>query len=77
MKLQLTRKSLKGHYGQKAQTVYVDIGIWHDKKTGEIHISGPKEKKFHSTVSNNKCSKRYHPNLFKKLRGILEREGRW
>jgi hypothetical protein len=77
MKLQPTRKSIKGHHGQKGQTVYIDTGIWHDKKTGEIHISGPKEKGFHSTISNDKSSKRYHPNLYKKLREILEREERW
>jgi len=77
MKLQKTRKSIKGHYGRKGRTVYVDTGIWHDKETGEIHISGPQEKSFHSTVSNDRASKRYHPNLFKKLKEILEREGRW
>ena len=77
MKLQPTRKSQKGHYGRKGQTVYVDTGIWHDKETGEIHISGPKEKRFHSTVSNEKESKRYHPNLYKKLKDILVREKRW
>lgn len=75
--LQSTRKSKKGHYGRKGQTVYVDVGIWRDKETGEIHISGPKEKRFHSAVSNDKNSKRYHPNLYKKLREILKREGRW
>lgn len=77
MSLQPTRKSIKGHFGKEGQTVYVDMGIWHDKDTGEIHISGPKEKSFHSTVSNKKLSKRYHPNLYKKLREILEREERW
>lgn len=77
MKLQPTRKSLKGHYGRQAQTVYVDLGIWHDNKTGEIHISGPKEKRFHSTVSKVKGSIRFHPNLYKKLKEILIREGRW
>jgi|GEM_PF-5387569 len=77
MKIQPTRKSQKGHYGRKGQTVYVDIGIWRNKKTGHIHIAGPKESKFHSTVSNDKNSKRYHPNLYKKLKEILIREKRW
>lgn len=77
MTIQATRKSIKGHYGRKGQTVYVDVGIWHDKETGEIHVSGPKEKRFHSTVSNVKSSKRYHPNLYKKLKEILIRKGRW
>lgn len=77
MKLQPTRKSQKGHYEKEGQTVYIDTGIWHDKGTGEIHISGPKEKGFHSTVSNKKLSKRYHPNLYRKLKEILSREKRW
>lgn len=77
MVLQPTRKSKKGHYGRKGQTVYVDVGIWYNKKTGHIHIAGPKESKFHSTVSKDLKSKRYHPNLYKKLKDILVREGRW
>lgn len=77
MKLQPTRKSIKGHYGRKGQTVYLHAGIWHDKETGEIHISGPKEKRFHSTVSDYRESKRYHTNLYKKLKEILVREKRW
>ena len=77
MKLQETRKSKKGHYGKKGSTVYLHTVIWHDKETGEIHISGPKEKRFHSTISNEKNSKRFHPNLYKKLKEILVREERW
>jgi hypothetical protein len=77
MKLQPTRKSQKGRYGRKGQTVYLHTGIWHDKETGRIHISCPKEKRFHSTVSDDKNSKRFHPNLYKKLKEILIREGRW
>jgi len=77
MKLQPTKKSIKGHYGKKGCTVYLHTGIWHDKDTGEIHISGSKEKSFHSTVSNKKLSKRYHPNLYRKLKEILIREKRW
>ncbi len=77
MKLQPTRKSQKGHYGKKGSTVYLHTGIWHDKETGEIHMSGPKESRFHSTISNNPKSKRYHPNLYRKLEEILVRERYW
>jgi len=77
MVLEPTRKSRKGHYGRKGRTVYVHMGIWHNKETGHIHVSGPKELKLHSTVSNNPKSKRYHPNLYKKLKAILVREKRW
>lgn len=75
--MQLTQKSIKGHYGKKGRTVYLHIGIWHDKKTGHIHIACPEEKTLHSTVSDNQDSMRYHKNLFNKLKEILVREGRW
>ena len=77
MSLQPTRKSQKGHHGKKGSTVYLHAGIWFDKRTAEIHIAGPKESRFHSTVSDNPESKRYHPNLYKKLKEILLREGCW
>ncbi|MBL7130908.1 MAG: hypothetical protein ISS45_05875 [Candidatus Omnitrophica bacterium] len=76
MKIHPTRKSIKGHYGKKGRTVYVHTGIWHNKETGEIHISGPTEEKLISTVSNKK-GLRYHPNLYKKLKKILKRESCW
>ena len=77
MKIQPTRKSQKGHYGRKGQTVYVDVGIWHNKKTGYIHIAGPEESRLHTTVSDVVGSRRCHPNLYNKLREILIRERRW
>jgi len=77
MVLQPTKKSKKGHYGRKGRTVYIHIGIWHNKKTGHIHIAGPKEAKLHSTVSDNPNSKRYHPTLYKKLQEILKKHKRW
>lgn len=61
MTIQATRKSIKVHHGKKCSTVYLHTGIWFDKRTSEIHISGPKEYRFHSTVSDNPESKRYHP----------------
>jgi hypothetical protein len=70
MTLQPTRKSKKGHYRRKGRTVYVDMGIWHNKKTGHIHIAGPRESKFHSTVSDNH-------GLYKRLKEILKRENCW
>jgi len=77
IKMQPTQKSLKGHYGSKGKTVYLHIGIWHDKKTDHIHIACPEETKLHSTISDKPESVRYHENLYKKLKEILMREGRW
>ena len=75
MALQPTRKSKKGHYGKKGRTVYIHAGIWYNKKTGHIQIAEHKETKFISMVSNDPKSKRYHPHLYKKLKGILVRGG--
>lgn len=77
MTLQPTRKSKQGYLRRKGKTVYIHMGIWYDKKSGQIHVTGPKEKKLHSTISNNPKSRRYHPNLHKKLKEILERERCW
>ena len=77
MRIQPTQKSLEGRKGKKARTVYVHVGIWHDKKTGHIHIACPQEGSLHSTISNDTKSVRYHKNLFEKLKKILVREGRW
>ena len=77
MVLTSTKTSTKGHHGKKGKTVYIHMGVWYNKKTGHIHIAAPKEGKLHSTICNNPKSKRYHPNLYKKLRDILERYDRW
>lgn len=42
-----------------------------------IHLTIPGSGWFHTTVSNNPESKRYHPNMFKKLRRVLEEQNRW
>jgi hypothetical protein len=41
-----------------------------------IHIAS-KEANIISTVSDDPESKRYHPNLFSKLRRALVKAGRW
>lgn len=61
--------------GQK--TVYFEAGAWFDEKQGMIHLAIPSHPGFHTTVSNDPSSKRYHPNLFKKLRGLLQEHDRW
>lgn len=60
-----------------SRTVYARVGIWYDEGQRMIHITIPGSGWFHTTVSNDAGSKRYHPNLFQKLRRVLEEQGRW
>jgi hypothetical protein len=60
-----------------SRTVYAKFGVWYDSKQGMIHMTIPGSGWFHTTVSDNPESKRYHPNLFAKLKRLLEQEGRW
>ncbi len=56
-------------------TAYLNIGAWYDPKTGHIHLTLPHSKWFHTTVSNDPGSKRYHPNLYEKLARALKAAG--
>ena len=75
--LQKTRKAAKGYGEKEARTVYIDVGIWLDPKSHEIHLTVPTYKKFHTTVSNKATSKRYHSNLYMKLESVLKKQSRW
>lgn len=54
-------------------SVPLEIRVWFDSKTRHIKIAG--KGLTASTVSNDPASKRYHPNLFKKLRKVLIEAG--
>lgn len=60
-----------------SKTVYARFGVWYDEDQRMIHLTVPGSRWFHTTVSNEPASRRYHPNLFAKLRRLLEQEGRW
>lgn len=53
------------------------VGIWAERrgKMIHIHLTGPKD--FHTTVTGTVGSVRYHKTLFRDLRRVLLREGRW
>jgi hypothetical protein len=55
------------------KTARLDVGVWFNETTGHIHIAG--KGTFISTVSNDPKSKRYHPNLFRKLARVLRDSG--
>lgn len=54
------------------------IGIWaerNDARVIHIHITGGE--KFHTTVTNQTSSERYHRTLFRNLRRVLMTNGTW
>lgn len=55
------------------KTVNLNVGIWFNEESGHIHIAG--QGAFISTVSNDPKSKRYHPNLYRKMAKTLRDAG--
>lgn len=55
------------------KTIRLDVGVWFNERTGHIHVAA--HDAFISTVSNDPNSKRYHPNLFRKLAKCLKEAG--
>lgn len=55
------------------KSVTLEVRVWWDPKSRYIKIAGPGLTA--STVSDDPDSKRYHPNLFKKLAKVLRDSG--
>lgn len=55
------------------RSVKLEVRVWFDPKSGHIKIVGPGLTA--STVSNDPRSKRFHPNLYRKLTRVLEASG--
>lgn len=55
------------------------IGVWAERptKAGPIHIHMTGTQKFHTTVTNQPDSERYHRTLFRDLRRLLVEENCW
>ncbi|MEQ1936014.1 MAG: hypothetical protein ABL962_19340 [Fimbriimonadaceae bacterium] len=64
------RRSEKG-----GNTAYLQVGVWYDEATDQIHMTLPHSKWFHTTVSGVVGSKRSHPNLYAKLARALKIAG--
>ncbi len=58
------------------KTVSFRLGVWANPSTCMIHLASS-EAGVISTVSNDPESKRYHPNLYRKLRRVLVDKGKW
>lgn len=67
---EVIRKSEKG-----GNSIYMQVGVWYQPETGEIHLTVPGSGWFHTTVNNKPNSKRGHPNLYGKLaRALREKD---
>lgn len=55
------------------KSVRFDVNIWWNESSGHIHVAA--KDGFISTVSNDPDSKRYHPNLFRKMAVALKDAG--
>jgi hypothetical protein len=61
----------------QGRAVVLAIGVWPKRrgKTLHIDITGPRD--FHTTVTNNPQSERYHRTLFRDLRRVLVAHNCW
>lgn len=56
-----------------SKSISLSLRAWYDPKSGHIKFAG--KGLTASTVSNDPASKRYHPNLYRKIARILRDEG--
>ncbi len=63
----------------KNRALVISIGVWAERSRpkGPIHIHMTGTQQFHSTVTNQLGSERYHRTLFRNLRRLLVEHGRW
>ncbi len=63
----------------KRRALVLAIGVWAEqRKPGapiHIHITGTSD--FHTTVTDDPRSQRYHRTLFRDLKRLLEKHSRW
>lgn len=55
------------------KSIRLDLRVWFDPTSRHIKLAGPGLTA--STVSNDPASKRYHPNLYRKLARCLREAG--
>jgi hypothetical protein len=53
----------------------MEVGIWWDEAQGHIHLTAKNVSGFHTTITDDRSSKRGHPNLFMKLAKVLRDAG--
>ena len=55
------------------RSIKLELRVWFDPVSEQIKLAGPGLTA--STVSNDPASKRFHPNLYRKLATALRNEG--
>ena len=63
------------HASKPGKSVYVQMGIWYNDETKEIHLTAQGVEGFHTTVNDKHDSIRGHKNLFGKLAKVLADNG--
>jgi hypothetical protein len=58
------------------KTVSIRLNVWANSRTRMIHLAS-RDAGLISTVSDDPGSKRFHPNLFLKLKRILVAADKW
>lgn len=53
------------------------MGIWPKRRGKQLHIDITGTKNFHTTVTNDNDSDRYHRTLFRNLRRVLVEHDCW
>ena len=57
------------------KSVYLQVAIWYDEPNDRIHMTSGEVKGFHTWVTNNPKSVRYHRTLYAKLVRCLRKAG--
>jgi hypothetical protein len=67
------------HVFTPGKSLVVGLGVWPQKQAGKIHIHMTGRDDFHTTVTNDPESARYHHHrtLFRNLRRLLIEHGVW
>lgn len=67
----------EGKDGQPGRSLYVELGVWYNKETGDIHMTAQGVPGFHTTVNDKEGSLRCHGNLYDKFKKLLQEHDRW
>ncbi len=65
----------KTEISKPGKAIYLRVGIWYNKKNGEIHMSGKNGSRFLTRISGDRASARGHRSLFKALAKCLKDNG--
>ena len=67
---------VKEDNGASSTAVEASFRIWVNPRSGRIHLASTSAG-ISSSVSDVRKNKRFHPNLYRKLRDFLKSEDRW